>query len=56
MEELRKYQYEQYHEKGYHQGLKDKTYQIKMKLKDIFQNYSTSQFFDSIINKKTIKK
>ena len=56
MEELRKYQYDQYHEKEYHQGLKDKTHQIKLKLKNIFKNYSTIQFFDSIISKKTIKK
>lgn len=40
MEELRKSQFESYKEKGYHQGLKDKTYQIKIELKSIFRNFS----------------
>ena len=40
MDELRKEQFESFKEKGYHEGLKDKTHQIKIEMKRIFKNYS----------------
>jgi hypothetical protein len=56
MDELRKEQFQSFKEKGYHEGLKDKTHQIKIEIKRIFKNYSPDEFFESIINKKPIQK
>lgn len=56
IDELRKVQFESYKEKGYHQGLKDKTYQIKIELKTIFKKFSPDEFFSKVMNKKAVQK
>lgn len=55
MGELRKVQYKSYKEKGYHQGLRDKTYQIKVELKSVFRNFSPNEFFQSVMEKKPVQ-